>query len=102
MENDCTVEKSLLLVNGMGSRQCPEVEAQGQVPQQRCRVGHADGWVRSHLRREDVIRQLLDKKKESTGPVFDQKPRDMPHRVLGILIPGVGLTLEIQGITQRL
>ena len=43
VENDCMVEKLLFLGSGVGSQQCPEVEAQGRVPQQRGSVGHADG-----------------------------------------------------------
>ena len=37
------VEKSVFLENGMGSLQCPEMEAQGRYPQQRGTVGHTDG-----------------------------------------------------------
>ena len=71
-------------------------------------AGEGKDWTQlmmhSHPRREDVIRHLLksmkqpvDKKKESKGPVPDKKPRDLPPLVLGIPVPGVGLTLEIKG-----
>ena len=42
-ENDCMVEKSVLLGYDVGPLQCPEMEAQSWVPHQGCTVGHTDG-----------------------------------------------------------
>ena len=43
VENDCMVEKSILVEHGMGPEQCPKMEAQSWVSQQRGSVGHTDG-----------------------------------------------------------
>ena len=37
------VEKSILMVYGVGPEQCPKMEAQSWVSQQRGSVGHTDG-----------------------------------------------------------
>ena len=95
VENDCMLEKSILLVYGVGPLQCPEMEAQSWVPEQRCTVGHTDGemgWrgeglmTQTQLRKEDVVRNLVesmkepvDKKKESKGSVPTKKPKDLLH-----------------------
>ena len=60
-------------------------------------------------RKEDVIRnllesmkQLVEKKKESRGPVPTKKPRDLPPLDLGTPVPGERPTLEIKGTMKRL
>ena len=65
--------------------------------------------MHSHPRKEDVIRHLLqsmkqpvDKKKESKGPVPTKKPRDLPPLDLGIPVVGERPTLEIKGDKKRL
>ena len=42
------------------------------------------------------MKQPMDKKKESKGPVSDKKPMDLLLLGLGIPVPGVGPTLEIK------
>ena len=110
------VEKSILLVYDVGPLQCPEMEAQSRVPQQRVQwdtpmarwAGEGKDWIQlmtqTQLRKEDVIRNLLesmkqpgDKKKESKGSLPTTKPRDLPLLDLGTLVPGEKLTLEIKG-----
>ena len=48
------------------------------------------------------MKQPVDKKKESKGPVPTKKPRDLPALDLGTLVPGELLTLEIKGTIKRL
>ena len=55
-------------------------------------------------RKVDVIRNLpesmkqpVEMKKESKGPVPTKKPRDLPPLDLGTLVPGETTTLEIKG-----
>ena len=103
------VEKSVLLGYDVGPLQCPEMEAQSWVPQQRGRwAGEVKDWIQlmtqAHPRKEDDIRNLLesmkqpvDKRKESKGSVPTKKPRDLPPLDLGTPVPGESLTLEIKG-----
>ena len=98
------VEKSLFLGTALGGSSKSGSTTEGYS---------GKDWIQlmmhSHLRREDVIRHLLesmkqpvDKKKESEGPVSDKKPRDLPPLDLGIPVPGVGLTREVKGARKRL
>ena len=95
------VEKSIHMVYGLGPEQCPKMEAQSWVSQQRGSLGHTDGemgegkdWIelmtQTRPQKEDVIRNLLesmkqpvDVKKESKGRVPTKKPRDRPPLELG-------------------
>ena len=71
-------------------------------------AGEGKEWIelmtQTRPQKEDVIRNLLesmkqpvDKKKESKGPVPTKKPRDLPPPDLGTLVPGEQLTLESKG-----
>ena len=68
--DDCTVEKSILMGYGVGPLQCPEMDAQSWVPQQRNSdtpmarwAGEMKDWIQlvtqTRPRKEDVIRNLL-------------------------------------------
>ena len=110
------VEKPSLLGHGVGPLQCPEMEAQSWVPQQRRTVGHTDGEIgrrgerldkaygAKKPRKEDVVRSLLEsvnqaveKKVEPNETRPTKKPRDLPHLELDIPEAGQRPTLEIRG-----
>ena len=71
-------------------------------------AGEEEDWIelmmQTRPQEEDVIRNLLesmkqpvDKKKESKGPVPTKKPGDLPPPDLGTLVLGEPLTLDTKG-----
>ena len=76
-------------------------------------AGDRKDWIelmtQTRLRKEDVIRNLLesmkqpvDKKKDTKGPVPTKKPRDLRPLDLGTLVPSEKLTLEIKGSNKTI
>ena len=112
VENDCMVEKSVLLVYGMGPLRCPEMVhkigfhnrgVQWDTPMARW-AGEGNDWIKlvaqQNHRKQDVIRSLLETEPNGIRPA--EKPRDLPPLELGIPETGQWPTLEMEGIVERL
>ena len=68
----------VLVGHGVGPAQCSKMEVQSWVSQQRGSVSHTDGKIRNLL---ESMKQPVDKKKESKGPVPTKKPIPRPWNI---------------------